>query len=61
MDVGAKVRKIKGDYTFEGVVVYTFVKFDRDLKYWTDQRRVVVQNADGVLHIFNLSQLEEMG
>lgn len=50
--VGDLVSKTSGDYKFHGVVVAVFQKLDK--KSW----RVVVENSDGVLHIFNMNQLE---
>lgn len=49
--VGVPVRKIKGDYRFEGIVVAYFCKLNGSV-------RVVVENGDGILHIFNTDQLE---
>lgn len=48
--VGDTVLKTGGDYTFRGVVVTSFPKRG-------GQPRVVVENDDGVLHIFNPDQL----
>ncbi len=48
--VGAHVEKTGGDYRYEGFVVADFVKA-------SGQRRLVVENADGMLFIFNPSQL----
>jgi hypothetical protein len=48
-EIGDIVRKVKG-YRFVGTVVSSFVKRD-------GQRRYVVENDDGLLHIFNGSQL----
>jgi len=45
-----KVRKIGGDYTFEGVVVAVFEKLSGKV-------RVVVEDDRGVLHIFSERQL----
>lgn len=49
--VGDKVRKTSGDYKFSGTVVSVFHK-----KSGAD--RCVVENDDGLLFIFNPSQLE---
>ena len=59
-DVGDGVRKIGGDYDFEGRVVSGFLKLDRNLLTYSDQIRYVVQNADGLLHIFNEKQLQRL-
>ena len=52
--VGDSVKKITGEYRFNGVVVGVVEKL-------SGQRRYVVENADGVLHIFgpqNLARVE---
>ena len=46
----AHVVKTGGDYSFEGVVVARFHKL-------SGKERVVVENSDGILHIFNPTQL----
>lgn len=51
--VGDRVVKDGGDYRFEGVVV-------ADFKKRTGQRRLVVENDDGMLFIFNESQLQHV-
>jgi hypothetical protein len=43
--------RLAGDYRFAGVVVSVVVK--RDRRTW----RYVVENDDGVLHIFSAAQL----
>ncbi len=48
--VGNRVLKTGGDYSFEGEVVAVFKKRSR---VW----RVVVENNDGILHIFSPAQL----
>jgi hypothetical protein len=53
-DVGTFVVKSKGDYIFSGHVVTVFRKRSGAVRY-------VVENADGVLHIFNHSQLYKPG
>jgi len=45
------VRKVGGDYTFEGVVVAVFTKLSGKVRY-------VVEDDRGVLHIFSDKQLE---
>lgn len=49
---GDEVRKKTGDYSFSGIIVSKFQKLDGISK------RVVVENAEGILHIFNETQLE---
>ena len=44
--IGDKVEKISGDYKFEGVVVAIFYKL-------SGLNRIVVENGDGILHIFS--------
>jgi hypothetical protein len=51
--VGDRVEKIGGDYTFRGVVVAVFCKRSGVV-------RVVVENDDGILHIFSPGQLCEV-
>src|SRR5262245_59243380 len=50
-DVGDRVRKTGGDYMFVGHVIM------RGTKIKSDAIRYVVENADGLLHIFNEQQL----
>jgi len=47
---GQSVQKIGGDYTFQGTIVAIFYKR-------SGQVRCVVENREGILHIFNLNQL----
>jgi hypothetical protein len=49
--VGERVAKVGGDYHFSGAITAAFVKLDGR------SRRYVVENADGVLHIFSSEQL----
>ena len=49
---GQQVVKDGGDYTFRGVVVAAFAKQSGKVRY-------VVENADGILHIFSEAQLKE--
>ena len=52
--VGERVKKITGRYKFVGVVVAAFCNLSGDKRY-------VVENADGLLHIFgpqNLARVE---
>ena len=48
--VGKQVEKTGGDYQYKGIVVADFLKK-------SGQRRLVVENTDGMLFIFNPSQL----
>ena len=47
-----RVKKVGGDYDFNGVIVSCFVKRRNNAV------RCVVENDEGILHIFNPSQLE---
>lgn len=53
MNVGDKVKKVGGDYTFEGVVVSVFCKL-------SGQVRVVVEDDRGILHIFSERNLVKL-
>ena len=53
-DVGSLVHKKTGDYWFGGIIVAKFHKQNNK-----NAIRVVVENIDGVLMIFNPNQLEE--
>ena len=53
MNVGDKVEKITGDYLFEGIIVSKFNKLEGQLRY-------VVQNKDGILHIFSEKNLRKL-
>lgn len=50
--VGQKVRKVTGDYAFVGHVVAVFMKRN------PSHVRYVVENADGILHIYSAKNLE---
>ncbi len=50
---GDLVMKTSGDYTFYGVVLAVFPKRSGAI-------RVAVENNDGLIHIFNPSQLTHM-
>lgn len=50
---GDRVAKRTGDYRYEGTVVAAFHKLGGPVRY-------VVENADGMLFIFNGSQLERV-
>lgn len=54
LQIGDRVVKGGGDYTFDGVVVAKFFKRDGFTL------RVVVENDDGMLFIFNSGQLEKV-
>lgn len=51
--IGDKVRKVSGDYTFKGVVVAAFQKL-------SGSHRFVVENQEGILHIFSDKNLERV-
>lgn len=46
MEVGDKVTKNTGDYVFSGVIVAKFTKLSGVIRF-------VVENGDGILHIFS--------
>lgn len=47
---GDRVEKVTGDYEFKGTVVCTFLKL-------SGVRRYVVENGEGILHIFSQGNL----
>ena len=49
--IGNKVKKIGGDYSFEGVVVAAFNKL-------SGAERFVVEDDRGVLHVYSAKNLE---
>lgn len=49
-EVGQRVVKTGGDYTFAGVVIARFTKRSGAVRY-------AVENDDGIVHIFNGKQL----
>lgn len=51
---GDEVVKVGGDYTFRGKVVARFFKLSGKARY-------VVENQDGILHIFSEKQLAFAG
>lgn len=51
MKIGDKVKKVTGDYNFEGFVVAVFEKLNGKV-------RLVVENPDGILHIYSEKKLE---
>jgi hypothetical protein len=57
--VGDRVRKTKGDYTFEGEVVAIFNKRATS-PFVPGPRRYVVEDDRGLLFIFNETQLEHV-
>jgi hypothetical protein len=61
--IGDCVEKTGGDYKFYGFVVSVFRKMEWDENrepVLTGPVRIVAQNNDGMLHIFNLSQVERV-
>lgn len=48
--VGQRVKKIDGDYVFFGTIRAVFLK-------GSGAQRYVVENADGILHIFSSKNL----
>ena len=54
LNVGDRVMKVRGDYRFDGVVRAGFYKQSGAVRY-------VVENDDGVLHIFSRQQLTKVG
>ena len=53
-DVGDRVEKTGGDYAFVGYVVAVF------RKHASDEMRVVVENAERLIHIFHPRQLRQV-
>lgn len=53
-EVGDQVEKVVGDYQFRGVGVAAFAKLGGQVRY-------VVENQDGILHIFSSKQLSKKG
>ena len=53
LEVGTAVEKHTGDYKFIGLIVSRFVKRSGKVRY-------VVENSDGVLHIFSRNQLRTL-
>lgn len=51
--IGNKVKKVGGDYQFEGVVVSVFLKLSGVTRY-------VVEDDRGVLHVYSEKNLEAM-
>jgi len=51
MEIGSRVEKVTGDYRFHGVVVARFQKLDGKVRF-------VVENEDGILHIFSEKNLK---
>lgn len=50
--VSDRVEKVGGDYLFDGTIVAAFVKI-------SGKRRYVVENQQGILHIFSGLQLRK--
>lgn len=53
-DVGDRVAKVGGDYAFVGHVVAVF------RKHASNEMRVVVENAERLIHIFHPRQLQKV-
>ena len=51
--IGDKVKKITGDYKFEGTIVAEFAKIDGKIRY-------VAENSDGILHIYSAKNLAKI-
>lgn len=49
-NIGDRVYKITGDYSFSGIIISKFRKVSGKVRY-------VVENSDGILHIFSASNL----
>jgi len=49
-ELGRRIKKIGGDYRFEGEIVAVFNKRNGAVRY-------VVENDDGILHIFSAANL----
>jgi hypothetical protein len=49
--IGDQVRKVGGDYAFQGTVVSVFFKVSKKLRY-------VAENQEGILHVFGPNGLE---
>ena len=52
-DIGDKVEKVGGDYTFEGIVMASFEKL-------SGLRRYVVEDDRGVLHVYSAKILRKV-
>ena len=50
MHIGDTVEKTTGDYVFKGIIVAKFYKL-------SGAERFVVENQDGILHIFSRKNL----
>ena len=50
-EIGDTVKKVGGDYTFDGVVVAVFRKLSGKI-------RVVVEDDRGILHVFSETNLQ---
>lgn len=53
MKIGSKVKKIGGDYSFDGIIVSKFNKL-------SGQERFVVEDDRGVLHIYSEKNLSDI-
>jgi hypothetical protein len=52
IEIGDKVEKVTGDYKFKGTVVSKFQKLSGVVRF-------VVENEDGILHIFSQTNLKK--
>ena len=50
LKIGDRVEKVSGDYSFEGIIVAKFNKLGGEIRF-------VVENKDGILHIFSEKNL----
>lgn len=51
MEIGQKVEKIGGDYTFKGIIVAKFTKLSGAIRF-------VVEDDRGVLHVYSEKNLK---
>ena len=49
--IGDKVKKVGGDYTFEGIIVAVFKKLSGKI-------RIVIEDDRGILHIFSETNIQ---
>ncbi len=53
LKIGDKVEKVSGDYAFTGFIVAKFTKRSGEIRF-------VVENPDGILHIFSERNLMKL-